>query len=156
MKEIKNLEYDLCEEIDVISQNVHQCENPYVRHLKVGKANIISYSDCGHTWDYILDKDESVDLQEFARDCANEADDPELEMIAWGLLSTKDLEVSHDYSGKCRIIIEECFSGYTPLETEEGFDSVKEAQSWIDKKYNKTYYCRHNEQNRPNYTIIPA
>lgn len=34
------------------------------------------------------------------------------------------------------------------------FDNYQDAQAWIDQQYDKTYYLRHGEMARPDYTIV--
>ena len=105
---------------------------------------------------YLLDKGEEADLEDFARDCANEADDPELELIAWGLLDPDDIKMDEGDNGWCRVLIEECFAGYSPLRVTDNFADFHAAQAWIEEQDKTDYYCRNGEMGRPNYTIIPA
>ena len=40
------------------------------------------------------------------------------------------------------------------LATEDEFDTVRDAQEWIDSENSKRYYTRHGETGRPDYRII--
>lgn len=165
MKSINKLQLDGRSEIASISQSQNQFDNYSVTLCELdGKKYIIEdlMNDANY---YELEADDDVSdpaafVRGVASDWASNDDNTDLEIIRWGLRDADDFEVSDDYTGVCKIIIEGSYFGYSPVdyvaENYETtiFDSREAAQDWIDTQEQGVYYTSHNEAGRPTYTIV--
>lgn len=103
---------------------------------------------------------ESLEFPEkFVRDAAYEwagnSGDERLEIIRWGLESPESMYPETD--GDCQIIAVHNYYGYSPVSyAEDGssWDSIADAQDWIDEQESEVYYLDHNEAGRPEYFIV--
>ena len=165
-----------CDQIGAISQYTYQYNNYGITLYRTDKG-IVMYEDQSNDSEYyLLDAQEAKDAQEnpeeflkFKAECwaddADGVDQQRLEMIAWGLRDPSDYEVSEDYEGECKIIVQAYYYGpYSPLRYLSAepygeitiFESKEAAQERIDELDDETYYLSHNESGRPSYTIVES
>lgn len=167
---IGNTELSDCDEVSRLAQNTNQFENYSLTLRRIPNDGLFLHEDQMNGSEYYLvAPEEAADPVNFLRDCASEwagnsGESCELEMLAWSLISAEDLQVGEDYEGKCKIIIEGNYYGYSPIDyakDEMGndimiFDDRASAQNWINDAEGGVYYTQHNEAGRPTYTIVEA
>lgn len=165
-----------CEQIGSISQDTYQYDNYGITLYRTDKG-IVMYEDQSNDSEfYLLSNEESKDAQENPEDFlkyhaelwaenTGDYDQQRLEMIAWGLRESSDYEVSEDYKGECKIIVEECYYGpYRPLSYLSDdpygkttiFKNKESAQERINKLEDGVYSLSNNEAGSPSYTIVKA
>lgn len=159
-----------CQEVASLSQSVNQFENYSLTLRRTESGQLFLHEDQMNDSEYYLvSADEATDPASFLRDCASEwagncDDNADLEMIAWGLRGAEDFEVTDDFAGECKIIVQSNYYGYSPIDYAKDdmgndvriFASRQEAADWIEQQEDGTYYLSHNEASRPTYTIVEA
>jgi hypothetical protein len=161
---------DCTSEVASLSQSVNQFGNYSLTLRRTDSGQFFMYEDqVNDSKYYLVSADEAADPASFLRNCASEwagncDDNADLEMIAWGLRGADDFEVTDDFDGECKIIVEGDYYGYSPIDYAKDdmgndvlvFDTRQEAADWIEQQEDGIYCLSHNEAGRPNYTIVEA
>lgn len=179
MENLRRIDFEDFEEIDSISQDGWQYDNPSITLYRAicngdshNEGDIVQADNDGaNTFFFLLDKDEAKEalqntsgwLQDKANDWANNEENADINLYLWGLKRPSDDEVDEDFKGSVKIVVERIFYGYSPIDYVKDdmeniieFDSYSDAAEWIEEEMEGTYYLSHNEAGRPSYTIVAS
>jgi len=128
-------------------------------NLPWGSARVIRYGDNGET-NYELD-DTDTELSEWLISDEVSGIDALLQEATVLGIDAVEAATSED-SGPFTILETHDFYGPTSrtrvAQDDDGkdveFDTIEEAQAWIDNEEDGDYYCLHNESGRPSYKIV--
>ena len=148
------------DDISVFHQNGWQYGGGIISVRKSETGQHYLSLDWGNDTDYyVLEEGDSLEAKDYREYMIHQddAEDEEVERITWGLSDPDDYVIAKDYTGKCKILVEQHWNSHTSWQIEEEvFEDKDEAQQWIDRQDDTIYYLSHNESGRPDYYIIAA
>lgn len=168
-EELKNIDFDDCEEIASLSQNCDEYDNYNYKLYRTEDGKVILKEDmCSDSNYYWVDNSDITDnnYNDFLKECAmnwagNGEEDERVQRIAWGFDSPESYAVNKDYKEPVKILSISHYYGYEPIsyvKNENGddmqFGTYAEAAEWIDEQESDIYYLSHGEHSRPDYYIV--